>query len=351
MPWATPKNSRNRVNAAGVVVASKLPGDRKGNSEYPEAVNIIANWRSAHSYPLNTFQMTLRKRARHVDPDAVISQRLKRHVSIEAKLQRFTRMQLSRMQDIGGCRVVLPNVVQVEGLVAKYRSARSRLQHNLVTSTNYIEHPKADGYRGHHLVYAYVGSEKKSVYNGLRIEVQIRSQMQHEWATAVETVDIFTGQALKSSAGKPRWERFFALMSTAIAKFEERVPVPGTPMDQTDLIREISDLQRELGVNATLGGIRAAMKLALEDERYQDAKYFLLYVDPEHSSTTLWPYLRGESQAANNQYSELEKRRGDDPRVQVCLVSVDSLQGLRLAYPNFFGDTTRFQRLLGELIV
>ena len=350
MPWATPENSRNRVNAAGDVVATEFLLDQEDILEYLDAVDIIANWRSAHSYPLNTFQVTLRNRARHVTPDALISQRLKRHVSIEAKLRRFTGMKLSRMQDIGGCRVVLPNVVQVEDLVAKYRSAKSQLQHQLVKSTNYIECPKTDGYRGHHLVYAYVGSAKKSVYNGLRIEVQIRSQMQHAWATAVETVDIFTGQALKSSAGQPLWERFFALMSTAIAKIEERVPVPGTLMDQTDLVREIRDLDLRLGVNVTLSGLQAVVKSSQEGEPYQDAKYFLLYVDPEKSSMTVRSYLRGQSQAANDHYSDLETRREEGSRVQVCLVSVDSLEGLRSAYPNFFGDTKRFQILLNKLI-
>jgi hypothetical protein len=42
------------------------------------------------------------------------------------------------------------------------------------------------------------------IYNDLKIEMQLRSQYQHAWATAVETVGTFIGQALKSSIGPER---------------------------------------------------------------------------------------------------------------------------------------------------
>ena len=42
------------------------------------------------------------------------------------------------------------------------------------------------GYRGVHLIYRY-NSDRKTEYNTLLIEMQLRSQLQHAWATAVET--------------------------------------------------------------------------------------------------------------------------------------------------------------------
>jgi len=59
--------------------------------------------------------------------------------------------------------------------------------------------------------------------------MQIRSQLQHAWATAVETVGTFLQQALKSSQGDEGWQRFFALMGNAMAMRERRPPVPNTP--------------------------------------------------------------------------------------------------------------------------
>ncbi len=39
--------------------------------------------------------------------------------------------------------------------------------------------------------------------------MQIRTAVQHSWATAVEVVGAFTAQSLKSSQGNEKWLDFF----------------------------------------------------------------------------------------------------------------------------------------------
>jgi hypothetical protein len=119
-------------------------------------------------------------------------------------------MKLSRIQDIGGCRVVVSSVLEVDELVEYYKRT-SRIKHELVREDAYILEPPPSGYRGVHLVYKYI-SDRRTTWNGLRIEIQLRSGLQHAWATAVETVGTFTQQALKSSQGGADWLRFFALI-------------------------------------------------------------------------------------------------------------------------------------------
>jgi ppGpp synthetase/RelA/SpoT-type nucleotidyltranferase len=90
-----------QVNAAGETLINPNATDE----ELERALTIINNWRSVHSFPLNTFQKTLRDKARKVDSQVLVAQRIKRLSSIELKLRRFApQMQLSQMQDIGGCR-------------------------------------------------------------------------------------------------------------------------------------------------------------------------------------------------------------------------------------------------------
>lgn len=52
---------------------------------------IISEWRSAHSYPINTIQALIRKKIREGKfSSTLIAQRLKRLASIQTKLQRFS---------------------------------------------------------------------------------------------------------------------------------------------------------------------------------------------------------------------------------------------------------------------
>lgn len=181
------------------------------------ALDVVNDWRSSHSFPLNTLQMALRQRSASICSRPIVAQRLKRTTSIITKLRRFPKMQLSRMQDVGGARAVLTDVAEVDRLRERYRRGRDR--HALVTEKDYIREPKPSGYRGIHLVYRY-HSDRTAKYNGLQIELQLRTRLQHAWATAVETVGTFLGQALKSSEGERNWLRFFELVGSVFALHE-----------------------------------------------------------------------------------------------------------------------------------
>ena len=93
MEWAKPAYARNQVDKAGVAILKDLPDIDDPNlhiafNEYLSAVEIVNNWRSAHSYPLNCFQTNLRSRARKISTKPLVSQRLKRFESIVKKLGR-----------------------------------------------------------------------------------------------------------------------------------------------------------------------------------------------------------------------------------------------------------------------
>ncbi|MDZ4791155.1 MAG: RelA/SpoT domain-containing protein [Hyphomicrobiales bacterium] len=264
---AFPEYSRSKVDAAGQTLIST----NWHIDDYDEALRVINNWRSSHSFPLNTFHIGLRGRAERVDNEFISSERIKRLSSIEHKLSRF-KTRLSQMQDIGGCRATVANVDQVLQLVTSYE--KSDLKHELDHKDNYIRSPQSSGYRGIHLIYKY-RSDKKDTHNGLKIEVHIRSQTQHAWATAVETVGTFIKQALKSSKGEADWLRFFALVGSAFAIVENTELVPDTPREHNILMAEIKDLHRYLDVRRKLEVYGATLK-TLEDPVSKKAHYYLL---------------------------------------------------------------------------
>ena len=101
-PWekAFPGGSRSRVNQAGDNI--------RNNSYGSEDLAIVEDWRAAHRAVLNTFQAILRNRTRKTD--IVVAQRHKRRSTIFGKLKRYPDMQLSRMDDVAGCRLIFSDI-------------------------------------------------------------------------------------------------------------------------------------------------------------------------------------------------------------------------------------------------
>lgn len=335
MAWTEPKHSRKAVDRAAAKLASQNP---LASEEIDQAVLVIGNWRAAHAFPLNTLQMGLRRAAQKVHSGALIAQRLKRLPTMLDKLRRMPRTTLTRFQDIGGCRAVVTTLAQVLELRDRYR--RSRMKHELVRERDYIAAPRSSGYRCIHLVYKYVG-RGNGPYNGLQIEIQLRTRLQHAWATAVETVGTLLDESLKSSEGSADWLRFFALVGSAFAFIERSPPVPGTPGSPALLAREIEQLQIKLKVRATLDTYRHALR-ATEQPGRGDAALFLLLLDPVAKRLTVTSFNAGAITTATDAYADAERGLSSRPGAQVVLVGSRSLATLRKAYPNYFLDTELF---------
>ena len=227
MAWTEPQYTRREVNEAGRILVrgpSFMADGEQIREDYASAldnaIEIVGNFRAAHAFPLNTIKMGLWKKSQTVDRQSIVAQRLKRLSSIAAKLVRFETMELWDVQDIGGCRAIVQTVNNANQLVGLFK--KSWMRHELKHEDDYIQQPRRSGYRSRHLIYRYY-SDKNEVFNGMKIEIQIRTPLQHAWATTVETVDAFTQQALKSSRGRSDWERFFQLMGTEMA-FREGTP-------------------------------------------------------------------------------------------------------------------------------
>jgi hypothetical protein len=334
MAWAIPQYTPEQIDAAGQALIGMINGEPW---VYEDALGVINNFRSSHSFPLNTFQVGLRKRTKSLDRNSLVAQRIKRLSSIDAKLQRFGWLRLSQMLDIGGCRAVMNNVRSVDSLVRLYKT--SNIKHLLDDEDDYIRSPKKSGYRGYHLIYRYY-SDRKDTYNNLKIEMQFRSQLQHAWATAVETVGTFIRQALKSSQGEAQWLRFFALMGSGIALRERTALVPGTPDSSNELINELRAYIRMLDVERRLHAYGATLNQL--EQSAPGAHYFLLALDPSQNRVTITGFTTRELSKAANLYLETEKSIKDRPGAEAVLVSVESLDILRRAYPNYFLDTKVF---------
>lgn len=337
--YTIPIHSNKAVRRAGETLRSADPWQQ----DLPQAMLVIDNWRAAHAYPLNTFQATLRKRLAAIgltSETAIVGQRLKRLPSIEKKLHRNPKMKLERMQDIAGLRAVVPRPVHLREIRRLYEQ-ENRLSHVLKGVHDYVARPKEDGYRSIHLVYQYA-SATAPAYNGLHVELQLRTQLQHAWATAVETVDLFTGQAIKTGDPDPSWARFFKLASAAFSVME-RTPVPDefSDLQSTEIVKLLRQSESKLNVAVRMRGFSVAADRIHQDQR-RNAGYHLIVLDTERRTLRIKSYAKDELEPAMDAYAEAERQVSEGAPWDAVLVAGGGVNQLRRTYPNYFLDASMF---------
>lgn len=171
-------------------------------------------WRGEHARPLSRVGANLRY---YVVDEAtpVVAQRLKKVPTIAHKLLREPGMKLARMADIGGVRAILPDQA------AAYRVA-ARLQRNWTIHQfrDYVAEPKEDGYRALHLI---------NRYRGKLIEVQLRTELQDDWANVVESISRKLAPGLKFGEGPAPLADYLKLAAELFA-YEDRGDAPPREM-------------------------------------------------------------------------------------------------------------------------
>ena len=351
MEKVNPKEfSKSKTDLAGDILRSESSTEEEKNN----ALKILSNWRAAHSYPMHIFKKRLKNVSEKIGKTSLSAQRLKRVPSIIKKLNRSygenkPSMKLTQMQDIAGCRVVMPNVKQVNKLYQEYY-VKGDLKHKKVNEKNYILYPKADGYRSIHLIYRYSSDKGKKDYNGLLIEVQIRSKLQHLWATAVETVDFFTSQAIKSNEGQKSWMTFFRLVSSAFAQFENCLMIQGVLEKKEKLYSLIRQKEKELQVRTKMKHWTNTIRQFDQLKNKKKSQFFLLELDTIQEKLTISSYSKRNEQKAILDYAKAEKRIYGRKEYDVVLVGADTTADLKKAYPNYFLDTREFLKYLDKIL-
>ncbi|MFD0793261.1 hypothetical protein ACFQZX_06500 [Mucilaginibacter litoreus] len=335
------KFSKRQIDEAGNVLINADSSFEEKNS----ALEVLGNFRSCHAYPINTFQATLRTKLNKTGIDYLVSQRLKRTPSMLLKLERFPNMRLSQMQDIGGLRAILPTMKDVEKIVQLYKKAP--LQHVIKSEKDYIQQPKDSGYRCYHIVYKYKNNTNSN-YDGLMIELQIRTRLQHAWATAVETMGTFIDHSLKSSQGPQEWLDFFSLVGNAFA-YIEKTPTLSiyNHLTKEEVFEKVKSDAQNLQVITQLEGFSEVIS-NIETDKKQGSLH-LIVLDISNKEVRIKTFPKNAIEQASMEYLKEEALISDGSKKQVVLVSSNSLDSLRKAYPSYFLDTQEFIKTLRQI--
>lgn len=319
-PWG----SKQAVNRAGDALRAK--------SLSALQLHSLEAWRIAHKEVINAFQALLRARARGRDIE--VAQRLKRRSTIVDKLSRHPRMQLVRMDDVAGCRLIFQDIAALTRFRKELHRARfNHVRKNDAVKYDYIASPTDRGYRGVHDIYEYRARRKRSARcNGLLIEIQYRTQLQHAWATAVEVVTQLTENEPKFNRGDPRHVKFFCIASEILARVHEERKSCLPALSDRQLAEEFEALDAQIGVMGMLLNL-AAYKW-IDDQA--NSKHVILQLNRDEG-LTLHPFdLELEASSA---LLEFEKQFPDD---DIVLVGADSVAEVTSAFRNYFRDVGEF---------
>jgi hypothetical protein len=347
---SVPKASKNQINKAGERLKSEKIIRFEDISAYADALELAGQWRACHAYPINTFQATLRDKVRGWHGEPIVAQRLKRMPTIIDKLRRYPAMKLTTMHDIAGIRAILESVEQVQELAEQYRKSR-KLEHELSREDDYIAHPRdTDGYRSIHLIYKYRNARARA-YDGLRLELQLRTRLQHMWATAVETMGTLLGQALKSRQGDQDWLDFFAIVSSAFAHMEKTTRIPRfSALTKAATFAAVAEAEGRINALDIMGGVSSAVStISKRQSGGQSSFYHLIILDSLNRRVEIKPYDRDSVEKATRDYTALEARAASGEKIEPVLVSAGPIDKLRRAYPSFFLDIEEFVRTVATI--
>jgi ppGpp synthetase/RelA/SpoT-type nucleotidyltranferase len=318
------------INEAGEILAKRKPGSIDG------AFGSLNSFRAAHAEPLITFRNQLSRKLTGLEMKGLVSQRLKRAQSVIAKLENQKTMNLSQMQDIGGVRVVVDSLEDVYKLKNEFLKTEEHKNSSweMIRETDYIVNPRKTGYRSIHLICRH---QKKILadQDGCKIEIQLRTKIQHAWATSVEILGTYLGQALKQSFGDEKYLEAFQVISQVLEHFEK-----GNIIEYPLLVEEMNNLIEEIRLVEMLKGFAIATDNISPDKRKKGGEYFIVTLDSKNKNVSLIKYKKIEE--ANERYSELENSYLEDESTNIVLVSVENVTKLKELYPNYFLDSTEF---------
>jgi len=349
--YPPPPKSKREVNRAGKAIAEGIGLEQD--------LDLVDQWRAAHGYVINTFQIFFKRRIQKINQNIEFAQRLKRRSTVIDKITRRhpdgrpLMSDVTSMQDFAGCRLIFDKLEDLSEFRDYVHSSKSmehvihKLRHDR-SKYDYINHPKASGYRGIHDVYAHHprahrrGSKESEPWQGLLVEVQYRTRVQHAWATALEISDIVDGQKTKFDLDGTDRVRFFALASEILARFHEGLSNAMIDIETEDLCIEFHELEKKLNILQRLHALKASGGFD------KIRRHNVLNVYKANDGNLNLEILTFSSPGdAIEKASELED---SSESLNAVYVRADNPSQVRSAYRNYFNDPVDFVRLVNEAI-
>lgn len=339
------KVSRSKANK----ITEVLRNEGASGYERQEAIKVVQQWRAQHVSPTWNCFKAVRKIAREAGVlDAVVVYRMKRIFSILSKVSRpGNDYKVGALDDIGGCRIIVKNREdqnKLQDLLSERLSVKA--------VKDYVDEPQEDsGYRSCHLI-----SKWPSDGIEYRVEIQLRTKLQHYWATAVEAASEIYGVNYKSPDARVATNEedtekleFFRLVSLL---FEWKEKPDNSQEASVKMVELRSQLLNMKCTQDILKHLKAADDgvLMLPELKGEGSRLFVLKFSPERQNLDVEEFGESNYQEAFREYERTESEPDEDCYENVVLVYAEGEEYLDVAYPNYSASAKKFVEVIEELL-
>lgn len=315
------------------------------------------NFREAHNIIIKLFTIELKKV--NFSKQHLTASRNKRIETIISKLCRPEKPKLDRIHDIAGTRIIFENIKSLEDYIdilenTELVNFKEKINEDK-NQYNYIKNPKSDGYRSIHKVFYYSSNipystlnEKSFNLENKKIELQLRTRLQHIWATTVEIYDIINKSNIKTGTHNKLETKEGLFFKNCSLVFEgiESNDVEKIKININKIFRD-KDL---VEIYNRLKGIKNIKNIQLPKTLGSD-EVFILITDLNKGKTTFFttdPIEKNDKQDTfliNASYRRLEEKNTKGEYI-LLLLTLGDIKKLKNVYPNYFLNTNKFISIL-----
>lgn len=324
--------SKTNIDKAGRILSGL---DKASEAEIEELEKIFDEYRRDHLRPLSETTLDIQRWLALYGSKYYFAQRLKRKPQIFRKLRRLS-VRLTQLQDIGGSRIIVDRNTDVDKLITYLKDkVAQRREFSISRETDYRVRGRDDsGYRAVHLIL-----EK----DGLKLELQIRSRIQHYWAESIERTSVIYGHNLKELDGNRNVLDYFKYLSDLFYEIESGRDL-GTDqkLKITVLRKEAEAIIQKADTKRVFDSFvnEGIIKTLIEKEKHAGERglnNWIIVFNWNYGCFVSWDMVVRDPDKAINKYVECERTYPAEDGFEVVLVGSSEVATIRETHSHYFG--------------
>lgn len=323
--------SKSKIDKAGIILSDTK---RDYDELSLELDYIFEEYRKDHLNPLTSLTLEMQKWLQVYGGEYYIAQRLKRRPQILRKMRRLS-VRLTQLQDIGGCRIIVNKNEDVDRLISFISERLSASESfKVIRRTDYRDLGRDDsGYRAYHIVLEVLGR---------RVELQLRSRIQHYWSESIERTSVIYGKRLKEGEGDPEVINYFKMFSDGLHSIESGFGISKEFEIELQKRRQLAEaiISSAISPEALGGHVNSDIVKTMADREGQNQgslNNWILVFDWSDGNFVLWDVVGRSADEAVQAYARYEREFPEEDKYEVILIGTSNISTVPNTHSHYFG--------------